>query len=191
MRTLLPALLVASAVLFAGCDRGEPARPGSVTPGAAPPAPATPPATPATGAAVEPVGAPATPPETAPARQFPEDLTIDAERDPRVRDRARALNAIPVTGMKGLKVSDEATIVLVRGDRGGGTIYGSGPYTIDSQIRKAVVHNGALAHRELGVVRVKVIKHDGEHASVPQNGITPTKYGKYHTSYTIERVDVP
>ena len=47
-----------------------------------------------------------------------------------------------------------------------------------------------LADRELGLVRVKVIKHEGEHPSVPANGIVPTKWGPYHTSYTIERVDV-
>ena len=177
-------------IVFAGCDRGETPQSSSATPDNTPPAASTRQATPTTAAAAEPSGAPAKEPATAPARKFPEDLTVDAERDPRVRERAKELNAIPVTGMKDLKIGDEV-VVLVRGDRGGGTIYGSGPYTIDSQIRKAVVHNGALAHRELGVVRVKVIKHDGEHASVPQNGITPTKYGKYHTSYTIERVEVP
>ncbi len=98
------------------------------------------------------------------------------------------MNAIAVAEMKNLKVGDEV-IVLVRGDKGGGTIYGSGPYTLDSQIRKAVVHNGALADRELGLVRVKVIKHEGEHPRVPANGIVPTKWVPYHTSYTIEKVE--
>jgi hypothetical protein len=121
-------------------------------------------------------------------RQFPEDLTVDPDRDPRVRDRAKELGALPVTGMKGLKPGDEV-LVLVRADRGGGTIYGSGPYTIDSALRKAVIHAGALKDRELGIVRVKVIKADGDHASVPANGITPTAYGKYHTSYTVQRVE--
>jgi hypothetical protein len=105
-----------------------------------------------------------------------------------IRERAKELNAISVAEMKNLKVGDEV-IVLVRGDKGGGTIYGSGPYTLDSQIRKAVVHNGALADRELGLVRVKVIKHEGEHPSVPANGIAPTAWGPYHTSYTIEEVE--
>jgi hypothetical protein len=92
--------------------------------------------------------------------------------------------------MKDIEVGDEA-VTIVRGDRDGGTIYGSRSYTIDSQIRKAVIHNGALQHGQLGLVRVKVVKFDGEHASVPRNGITPTKYGDYHTSYTIEDIDVP
>lgn len=169
-----------SIISLAGCDRGDP-----------PPKTAPPPAP----AAVQPApleAASAKPPSTEPTadRKFPEDLTIDPERDPRVREKAKELKAIPVTGMKDLKVGDEV-VVLVRADKGGGTIYGSGPYTIDSQIRKAVIHAGALEHQQLGLVRVKVIKFDGEHASEPLNGITPTRYGKYHTSYTIEKVDVP
>ena len=122
-------------------------------------------------------------------RKFAEDLVVDPVRDPLVHAKAKELNALPVTAMKDLKVGD-VVVVIVRADRGGGTIYGSGPYTIDSQIRKAVIHNGALQHGQLGLVRVKVVKFDGEHASVPRNGITPTKYGKYHTSYTIEKIDV-
>ena len=180
---LLPSCRVAAlpVLLFAfGCDRGD-------APG--PPAPPPPAAQDVSAdTAKTNRGRPTTEPVV--DRKFPEDLTLDAARDPRVRERARELNAIPVTGMKDLKVGDEV-VVLVRADRGGGTIYGSGPYTIDSQIRKAVIHAGALEHQQLGLVRVKVIKHDGEHPSEPRNGITPTKYGKYHTSYTIEKIDVP
>lgn len=119
---------------------------------------------------------------------YPEDLDIDAERDPKIRAKAKELNAIAVAEMKNLKAGDEV-IVLVRGDRGGGTIYGSGPYTLDSSIRKAVVHNGAAKDRELVLVRVKVIEHEGEHPSTPANGIVPTKWGPYHTSYTLEKVE--
>lgn len=163
--------------LIAGCDRNDPVA-------QAPPAPA-PASAPAPALAPTPP-----PPEALPVRNTPEDLTVDAERDPRVRERAKEMNAIAVDEMRNLDPDTEVA-VLVRGDRGGGTIYGSGPYTLDSQIRKAVVHNGALKDRELGLVRVKVIKHDGDHPSVPKNGIVPTKWGKYHTSYTIEKIDVP
>lgn len=170
MRIPLLATLVLIIVPFAaGCDSEEPE--------------------PASGASSAGTGASTPPPATLPARNFPEDLTVDAERDPMIRERAAEMNAIAVAEMKNLKVGDEV-IVLVRGDKGGGTIYGSGPYTLDSAIRKAVVHNGALADRELGLVRVKVIKHEGEHPSVPANGIVPTKWGPYHTSYTIEKVEL-
>src|SRR5687768_9419267 len=93
--------------LLCGCDGDDPA-PQTVAPPAAN-APASPP-----------------PAATLPARNFPEDLTVDAERDPHIRERAKELNAIAVAEMKNLTVGDEV-IVLVRGDKGGGTIYGSGP----------------------------------------------------------------
>ena len=165
------ALIIVLPLLASACDRSDPAP--AALPASTPPTPTT-------------VSRPV--PEDERARQFPEDLTIDPERDPRVRERAKQLNALPVTAMKGLKPGDEV-LILVRADKGGGTIYGSGPYTIDSALRKAVLHAGALKDRELGIVRVKVLKPDGDHPSVPANGITPTAYGKYHTSYTLERVE--
>jgi hypothetical protein len=165
-------VVVVSMFTLAGCDRGD-------SPAPAPPSTPAPP----------PTSAPS-PEEPAAERTFPEDRVVDPQRDPLVHAKAKELNALPVSAMKDLKPGDEV-VVIVRADRGGGTIYGSGPYTIDSQIRKAVIHHGALTHGELGLVRVKVVQFDGEHASVPQNGITPTKYGKYHTSYTIEKIDVP
>ena len=174
-RDLLSLLFVFVLTMFLGCDREEPA----------PPAPTTVP----TAGPVAPPAQPVAPAEASlPARNTPEDLTVDPDRDPKVRQRAKELNAIAVAEMRNLRVGDEA-IVLVRGDRGGGSIYGSGPYTADSAIRKAVVHNGALQDRQLGLVRVKYIKHDGEHRSTPQNGIVPAKWGPYHTSYTIEAVE--
>jgi hypothetical protein len=120
--------------------------------------------------------------------KYPEDFDIDPDRDPQIRARAKELNAISPQEVRHLKPGDEV-IVLVRGDRGGGTIYGSGPYTLDSSLRKAVVHNGALKDRELGLVRMKVLKHPTTHPSVPANGIVPTAWGEYHTSYTIEKVE--
>src|SRR5688572_9424622 len=128
MRIPLLAAFVLSLLSFAGCDNEEPAPPAGTN---------------AAGA-----GASTPPPATLPMRNFPEDLTVDAQRDPMIRQRAAEMNAIAVAEMQNLNVGDEV-IVLVRGDKGGGTIYGSGPYTLDSQIRKAVVHNGALADREL------------------------------------------
>jgi len=179
-------MFITLSVLFAGCDQRK-------SDDAAPAAPAAPAAS-AASAAAPASAAPAqsaTPSAaTLPARSTPEDLDVNPARDPRVRARARELNAIDVAEMRNLKVGDEV-VVLVRADRGGGTIYGSGPYTLDSQIRKAVIHAGALKDRELGIVRVKVIRHDAEHPSVPANGIVPTAWGKYHQSYTIEPIPVP
>src|SRR3712207_7755694 len=76
----------------------------------------------------------------------------DADRDPRVRARARQLNALPVTAMKGLKPGDNV-LILVRGDRGGGTIYGSGPYTIED--RKSTRLNSSHANISYAVFCLK------------------------------------
>jgi hypothetical protein len=98
------------------------------------------------------------------------------------------MNAIRPEGLKALKPGDEV-VVLVRADRGGGGLYGSGPYTLDSSLRRAVVHAGVMEHNQLGLVRVKVTKNDGDHPSVPKNGVTPTAWGKYHASYAVDKLD--
>jgi hypothetical protein len=160
-----------------GCDRGE-------TPKAAPQADSS------NAASTSPTPAVAT---TAPATRpvanakYPEDLDVDATRDPQTRAKAGELHAVRPEAMKTLKPGDEA-VVLVRADRGGGALYGSGPYTLDSSIRRAVVHAGVLQHDELGLVRIKVIKFDGDHASEPRNGVTPAKWGKYHASFTVDKL---
>jgi hypothetical protein len=120
--------------------------------------------------------------------KYPEDLDVDAAHDPQTREKATAMNAIRPENLKTLKPGDEA-VVLVRADRGGGALYGSGPYTLDSSLRRVVVHAGVLQHDELGLVRIKVIKFDGDHASEPKNGVTPAKWGKYHASFTVEKVE--
>lgn len=171
-------IAIASTPLLAGCDRGE-------TPKPAPPASNSNAATAAPTPSV-PTSAPATRPAAA-AVKYPEDRDVDAARDPQTREKATAMNAIRPEGMKTLKPGDEV-VVLVRADSGG-ALYGSGPYTLDSSLRRAVVHAGVLQHDELGLVRIKVIHFDGDHTSEPKNGITPAKWGKYHASFTVEKVE--
>src|SRR4051812_37575923 len=67
---------------------------------------------------------PAAPPAAAPVL-YPEDKDVDPVRDPIVRAKAKELNAIAPKDMNKLKAGDEVYLV-VRGDKGGGTIYGSG-----------------------------------------------------------------
>ena len=176
MLVLLSAIPVLA--LPPGCDRGETpmsAPPtGSTTANPTPPAPAAATTTPATLPVAN--------------AKYPEDLDVDATRDPQTRAKADELHAIRPEAMKTLKPGDEA-VVLVRADRGGGGLYGSGPYTLDSSVRRAVVHAGILQHNELGLVRVKVIQFDGDHTSEPRNGVTPAKWGKYHASFTLEKVE--
>jgi hypothetical protein len=180
--TLVFLVTVCLFALQPGCDHGEspkPAPAASSTPGEPTAAAATGPASTATASS-----APATLPVA--HAKYPEDLDVDATRDPQTRDKAAQLNAIRPENLKTLKPGDDA-IVLVRADKGGGALYGSGPYTLDSSLRRAVVHAGVLEHNELGLVRLKVVKFDGDHLSEPRNGVTPAKWGKYHASFAVEK----
>jgi hypothetical protein len=171
-------IAVASCPLLPGCDQGESPKPAPPTASTSTTASSPAPSVASTAPATQPVA----------NGKYPEDLDVDATRDPRTRGQATAMNAIRPEAMKTLKPGDEA-VVLVRADRGGGALYGSGPYTLDSSLRRAVIHAGVLQHNELGLVRIKVIKFDGDHTSEPRNGVTPAKWGKYHASFTVEKVD--
>src|SRR5262249_10646677 len=61
----------------------------------------------------------------------------------------------------------------------GGTVYGTGTYTYDSNLAMASVHAGVLKAGQTGVVKVKIIgQHPGFRGSVA-NGISSFNYGPY------------
>jgi hypothetical protein len=174
---------IGTVVSLTGCDDSS-----NVTRPTAPPPPsaataASPSTTPTT-----PTSAPATSAQA--AAPEPEDVIMDAAREAPVRARAKELNAVPVRDTKNRKAGDEL-VVLVRGDKNAGGIYGGGPYTADSAIRKAVVHAGAAAQGELVLVWAKYFQNDQPHPSVPANDVKPNAWGKYHLSYTVEKIEVP
>ncbi len=170
---------------LSGCEEAPPAPPPDSVP--APVPLPTPKANAAAAAVTVPPATPPAAPIEIPERLTPEDIDIDPARDPQMREKAKSLNAISIAEMKNLKAGANV-VVLVRADKGGGTIYGSGPYTADSALRKAVVHAGLLKDRELGIVRLKYLVHEEEHPGTPAHGITPTAWGKYHLSYTVEAI---
>lgn len=168
------------AMLSAGCAEEAP------TPAASAPA-----VTPAAPAAPD-VGE-AGPASAGTSRLLPEDQVLDADREAPVRKLADELKAIRPEAAHGIKVGEEA-VVLVRGraqGAGSGALYGSGPYTHDSSFRTSAVHAGLLGHDELGLVRVRMIKHNGNHESELRNGIRPHPWGEYHASYTLEKIEAP
>lgn len=177
-------LLIAVTTFFAACAEEAPAPAQPAAPTAAPAAAPESTPTPAP-AEAKPAAAPA------PAPASPEDEVLDTEREAPIRKKAEELQAIRPKDLLQRKVGDEV-VVLVRGAAGGygaGAVYGSGPYTLDSSIRTTSIHAGLLQDKELGLLRVKVFAHDGEHPSVEQHGIRPNAWGKYHASYTMEKVD--
>jgi hypothetical protein len=115
-------------------------------------------------------------------------LVGDPQHEQRVRTTAAELGA--VESMPGLNVGQEA-VLLIRGKRQGGPVWGSGPYTTDSDFAVAAVHAGLLEDGELGLVRVKVVQHEGEHRPSNKHGVLSRPWGSYRSSFTLEKIDVP
>lgn len=61
----------------------------------------------------------------------------------------------------------------------GGTLWGTGTYTLDSHFAMAVVHAGVLQVGQTGVVRVRILASPATFLGSTQNGITSNNYGPY------------
>lgn len=72
--------------------------------------------------------------------------------------------------------------------RSGGTIWGSGLYTDDSDIGTVAVHAGLLREGQKGIVRVTLLPGRAQYQGSSQNGITSSPYQSWEGSYTIEAV---
>jgi len=69
-----------------------------------------------------------------------------------------------------------------------GAVWGSGPYTSDSNIGMAAVHAGVLEVGESGVVRVKFVPSPPAYQGTTANGVTTSNYGPFtRGSYVIVR----
>ena len=77
------------------------------------------------------------------------------------------------------------TIWLV-GSASGGTIWGSGIYTADSSLARAVVHAGLIPDRGSGAVLVRILPGQSSYAGTLSNGVSSTAYGAYGLSYSLE-----
>jgi hypothetical protein len=68
-----------------------------------------------------------------------------------------------------------------------GSVWGSGPYTDDSDLATASVHAGLLRDGQQGVVRVTVLPGSGRYDGSIRNGVTSNSYGSWDGSYRIDR----
>jgi hypothetical protein len=69
--------------------------------------------------------------------------------------------------------------------RVGGSVWGSGPYTADSDLGTAVLHSGILKAGETGVVKIRVKGDVGGYAGSTQNGVTTANWGVFQGCYEI------
>ena len=68
--------------------------------------------------------------------------------------------------------------VRVKGDTSG-SVWGSGPYTLDSSLGTAAVHAGLLKSGQVGIVTVEVIKSPAAYRGSTANGVTTQDFGRY------------
>ncbi len=66
-----------------------------------------------------------------------------------------------------------------------GGIWGSNPYTDDSNLATAAVHAGLLANGETGIIKVQVIPGEQAHTGSTRNGVTSGGFGAFPGSYRI------
>jgi hypothetical protein len=67
-----------------------------------------------------------------------------------------------------------------------GSVWGSGPYTADSDLCRAARHAGAIGPAG-GTVRVSPAPGQGSYAGTTRNGITTSRWGSYGNSFTVSR----
>lgn len=69
-----------------------------------------------------------------------------------------------------------------------GSLWGTDVYTGDSSLALAAVHAGAVKLSETAVVRVTVMAPMNHYQGSARNGVTSHDYGRYGTSYRVDRV---
>jgi len=89
-------------------------------------------------------------------------------------------NLNPFAGQVGTKLAVRVTGGV------GGLVYGSGPYSVDSNLAAAAVHAGVLKVGQTGVVEVEIIASPPDFAGATAHGVTslpwsrPSAYGAFH-----------
>ena len=67
----------------------------------------------------------------------------------------------------------------------GGSIFGTGTYTTDSDLASAAVHAGVLKDGEKGVVQVTIVEPPNQFSGTTANGITSSSWQAYPGAYTV------
>ena len=102
--------------------------------------------------------------------------------------KSRILNVLPDPGnLVNFKDIGKTYYFRVVGDTQG-PVWGSDPYTLDSMLRVAAVHAGAVEAGEDGVVRVSVV--DMSRVIIRgsmRNGIDTMDWGSYPVGYHVSR----
>jgi LCCL domain len=102
--------------------------------------------------------------------------------------KARLLNVLPDPGnLLAFKDIGRTHYFRVVGDLQG-PVWGSDPYTLDSMLRVAAVHAGAVEAGEEGVVRVSIVDMSGvQIRGSTRYGVDTMDWGSYPVGYHVSR----
>ena len=89
-----------------------------------------------------------------------------------------------LTGFVGQK--ERVLHFRVTGDVGG-SVWGTGVYTADSDLSTAAVHAGVLKSGQTGVIRVTLLPGQNQYPNSTRNGVTSSTWGNYSASYRVSR----
>ncbi len=76
----------------------------------------------------------------------------------------------------------------VTGNKGAGSVWGTGLYTDDSALAAAVVHAGVLADGQKGIVKVVILPGAASYTGSEKNGVASDNWGAWDGSYRVQAV---
>jgi hypothetical protein len=105
------------------------------------------------------------------------------------KDKEEVVNALPdpgtLTAYQQPQHIGKTYVFRVTGNVNGGTIWGTGTYTLDSSLAVAAVHAGALKVGQTGNVKVTIFGPMAGFVGSTQNGVTSSPYANYPGAYQI------
>ena len=106
------------------------------------------------------------------------------------KDKDEVANALPdpgtLTAYQQPQHLGKTFVFRVTGNANGGSIWGTGTYTLDSALAVAAVHAGVLKPGQTGNVRVTIFGPMAGFVGSTQNGITSSPYANYPGAYQIQ-----
>ena len=105
------------------------------------------------------------------------------------KDKEEVVNALPdpgtLTAYQQPQHIGKTYVFRVTGNVNGGTIWGTGTYTLDSSLAMAAVHAGVLKQGQTGNVKVTILPAMAGFVGSTQNGVTSSPYATYPGAYQI------
>jgi formylglycine-generating enzyme required for sulfatase activity len=107
-------------------------------------------------------------------------LSLEREVDEIIKKN----NILVTDRLPSSEIGDEYLVYLKSGTPNG-SVWGSGPYTLDSNLRSAAIHAGVLPPGGSGVVRVVCVKSPDSFSGSSRNGVSSSSYGSYEIAFQI------